>query len=46
MERFIKKHITKNSDNINRLYVGYEKTSCKRNDFYIDISEHPCRESK
>lgn len=41
MERFIKKHITENSDNINRLYVGYEKTGWKRNDFYIDISEHP-----
>ena len=41
MERFIKKHITENSDNINRLYVGYEKTGWKRNDFYIDISEQP-----
>ncbi|MBZ5280797.1 hypothetical protein [Staphylococcus aureus] len=41
MEKFIKKHIYKNSDGVNRLYLGYKNTGLKRHDFYINIHDFP-----
>lgn len=41
MERFIKKNITRNSNCINRVYLGYKKTFWKRNEFSINISDYP-----